>query len=77
LSAAHRQANDSLGVASIPEAYGLLLRESAVALSERELEADRLKVQERERALAQWETAVMLREGEATRELERLESMEA
>jgi hypothetical protein len=45
LSATHHHEDDSLGVTSIPEASGLLLRESAVAFSECELEADRLKVQ--------------------------------
>jgi hypothetical protein len=84
LSAAYRQADDFLGGTSILEASGLLVRKSAMALSELEVEADRPSIQERERALAKkeadlasQETAVVLREAEAARELERLQSMEA
>jgi cell division septum initiation protein DivIVA len=83
LSAAHREANDFLRGASLPEASSLLVRESAVAFSERVVEDDRLNVQECERALAKkeaelasWETDATLWEAEAARELERLESME-
>ncbi|KAK1682183.1 hypothetical protein QYE76_043031 [Lolium multiflorum] len=75
LSAAYYQADNFLGGTLIPEASGLLVCESAMALCEREVEVDRLSIPEREHALEKeanltsQETAVALWEAEAAREL--------
>jgi cell division septum initiation protein DivIVA len=83
LSAAHHEADYFLQGALLPEVSRLLVRESAVALSERMVEEERLHVQEREGNLAKKEAelssremVVTLREAGAARELERLEIME-
>jgi hypothetical protein len=77
VSAAHREADDFLGGASLPVDNDLLVCESDVAFSKHEVEADRLHVKERECALVKKEAELTLREAEVARELDRLESMEA